>query len=202
MIRRGEDWGTIDELPPSASRVESDSELAELVTSARRSGTDIGPVLLAGGDLAGTLGVRPGPTATGTKPRVRLDIGSALVDGRQYWFVAHLVARRRWWRGRAVVVANAAFLGTWNVAPRAHPGDGRLDVLDGRLTLGDRMRARRRLAAGTHIPHPAIQTRQTVAEQFDLAPALDVWLDGTRVGRASSLSVRVEPAAVEAWLGP
>ena len=139
----------------------------------------------------------PGPAA-GTC--VRVDAGAALVDGRLCWFVAHLVARRSWWRGRVLVVANAAFMGSANVAPRAHPGDGRLDVLDTELRLGARIRAKSRLAAGAHVPHPDIAQRRVAAAQFDLDPALDVYGDGLRLGRAAAVSVRVEPAALEVWL--
>ena len=122
------------------------------------------------------------------------------MDGRLCWFVAHLVARRSWWRGRVLVVANAAFMGPNNVAPRAHPGDGRLDVLDAELRLGARIRAKSRLAAGAHVPHPDIAQRRVAAAQFDLDPALDVYGDGLRLGRAAAVSVRVEPAALEVWL--
>ncbi len=139
----------------------------------------------------------PGPAA-GTC--VRVDAGAALVDGWLCWFVAHLVARRSWWRGRVLVVANAAFMGPNNVAPRAHPGDGHLDVLDTKLRLGARIRAKSRLAAGAHVPHPDIAQRRVAAAQFDLDPALDVYGDGLRLGRAAAVSVRVEPAALEVWL--
>jgi diacylglycerol kinase family enzyme len=97
-------------------------------------------------------------------------------------------------------VCNGAFVGAWNVAPRAHPGDGRLDVIDSRLSLPDRFRARRRLPAGTHVPHPDISLRRVTAVQFDLDPDLDVYLDGRPLGRARALSVRVEPGAIRAWI--
>lgn len=130
---------------------------------------------------------------------VRVDLGAALVDGQLHWFVAHLVARRRWWRGKGVVVANAAFLGTWNIAPRAHPGDGRLDVLEGALSIGDRWRARSRVVSGSHVPHPRIEERRVTAAQFDLPRGTVVYLDGTSLGPASTVSVRVEPEALEIW---
>jgi diacylglycerol kinase family enzyme len=91
---------------------------------------------------------------------------------------------------------NAEFLGRWDVAPRGHPGDGRVEVLDADLPLGDRVKARSRLRTGTHLPHPDIATRSVRAWQSDLAPPLDVWLDGTPMGRAEHLSVRVEPDAL------
>ena len=56
---------------------------------------------------------------------------------------------------------NSDHLGTWNVAPRAHPNDGKLDVISvGRgMTFRQRLQARTRLELGTHVPHPAIGSR-------------------------------------------
>ena len=204
-IARGRDWGEIGPIPAEAVTAATDADAAAVVAAARRAGHPAPPVMLTGGDLARTLGA-PGerPAPGGGQPRqgarVFIDIGAALVDGRLVWFAAHLVARRAWWRGRVLVVANAAFMGRGNVAPRAHPGDGRLDVLDCELGLGARIRARSRLAAGTHVPHPAIEQRRVAAAQFDLDPALDVYADGRRLARAGTVSVRVEPAALEIWI--
>ena len=123
-------------------------------------------------------------------------LGSALIDGRIHWFVAHLVARRSWWIGRVIAVMNAEWLGRWDLGPRAHPGDGLLDISDATLSFGDRLKARRRLPTGTHLPHPGIETDRVGAWQVELQPALDVWLDGERIARARNLSIRVEPEAL------
>ena len=200
-IAKGRDWGEVGPIPGDAVFAATDSEAAAVVAAARRDGQPAPPVVLTGGDLArtlGTTGKRQARPATGA--RVWADVGAALVDGRLFWFAAHLVARRSWWRGRVLVVANAAFMGKGNVAPRAHPGDGRLDVLDARLRLGDRIRARSRLGAGAHLPHPDIEQRRVAAAQFDLDPALNVYADGRPLGRAAAISVRVEPASLEVWL--
>jgi diacylglycerol kinase family enzyme len=126
------------------------------------------------------------------------DLGVADLDGEERCFVAHLVARRSWWRGRVVGVMNAQFVGTWDVAPRSHPNDGRLDVVDVAPSLSgtDRWRARHRLPSGTHVPHPAITVRQTSAWTTTFDQPTPVWLDGERVGEVVELSVRVEPDAL------
>jgi hypothetical protein len=82
------------------------------------------------------------------------DLGSVLLDGRQHWFVAHLVGRRSWWRGRIFAAMNAQFLGRFDVAPRGHPNDGLVELLDvdPALGLSDRVKAWRRLPTGTHGP--------------------------------------------------
>lgn len=200
----GVDWGTPGEIPSGALVAGSDSEAAGIVAEARRAGRGIPPVLLTGGDLARTLGVGGGrrgparPLSTGS--RVSVDVGAALVDGRLHWFVAHLVARRSWWRGRLLVAANASFLGRWNAAPRSHPGDGRLDVFDTDPSLAVRFAAWRRLPSGSHVPHPEITQRRTAASQYEFDPALAIYLDGRPTGRCRTLSLRVEPGAMEVWI--
>lgn len=93
---------------------------------------------------------------------------------------------------------NAEFLGGWDVAPRAHPGDGLLDVVEvaASMPLGDRLRARRRLPTGGHIPHPAIALSRRAAVQVEFDRPTPVWLDGERVGAAHRLSIRVERDAL------
>jgi diacylglycerol kinase family enzyme len=197
-VERGAAWGSTAPLPADGVVVRSDAEARAVVERARRSGAAVPPLGLLGGDLCRTLG-GPGDEARLRSPEattVPCDLGSALIDGRLHWFVAHAVLRRGWWRGRVVAVMNAQWRGRWDVAPRAHPGDGRLDVVDSDLGPGDRFKARTRLPTGTHVPHPGIRTTSTAAQSFDLEPPLDVWLDGERVTRAASVLVRVEPDAL------
>jgi YegS C-terminal NAD kinase beta sandwich-like domain len=199
-VRRGEAWGEAGGLPPRAVVVASDVEARRVVEAARRAGEAPPPLALAGGDLCRTLGVRgdQGRWERGEAVQVPVDLGSVLLDGRQFWFVAHLVVRRSWWRGRVVAAMNAQFLGSWDVAPQAHPGDGRLDVVDAaaELSLVDRLKARRRLPAGGHVPHPQIKVTRRPAVQLELAAGTPVWLDGEPEGEARTLSLRLEPGAL------
>jgi diacylglycerol kinase family enzyme len=129
---------------------------------------------------------------------VPVDLGEALVDGRVHRFVAHVVLRgRSWWRGPITAVMNAQFLGRWDVAPRAHPNDGLLDVVEvaASMRAGERWKAWRRLPAGSHLPHPAIEVRRLPAVQLD-AGGRHVWVDGVDLGRARTVSVRLEPDAL------
>jgi hypothetical protein len=196
-IRKGEAWGVAGPLAADGMVVHSDAEARAIVEQARRAGEPIPPLGLLGGDLCRTLG------GTGDAARLRssdamqlpVDVGAVLIDGRLYWFVAHLIARKRWWRGRIYAAMNAEFLGHWDVAPRSHPNDGVLDTFDVSMPFGERLKARSRLHAGTHVPHRGITERRVPAAQVDI-DGLDVWLDGERLGKARTLSIRVEPDAL------
>lgn len=197
-IRKGEAWGSPAPLPDDGVIVRSDAEAHHVVEAARRANLPVPPLGLLGGDLCATLG------GTGHEARLRspeattlvCDLGSVLLDGRLHWFVSSLVARGPWWRGRAFIAMNAAWLGVWNVAPQAHPGDGLIDTFDARVPLGQVLAMRRRLVTGSHLPHPAISTRRASAVQVELERSMPVWLDGVRVQDARNISVRVEADAL------
>ena len=198
-IRRGASWGSAGALPDDGVVVRSDAEARAVVERARRAGEEPPPLGLLGGDLCRTLGGRGDEARLRSDEATRavVDLGSVLVDGRQHWFVAHLVARRSWWRGPVFAALNAQWLGSWDAAPRSHPNDGRLDVITADLSVRDRTKAWRRLPQGTHVPHPDIVEQRLAASQIDLPPRTAVWLDGERVARrARALSVRVEADAL------
>ena len=197
-IEKGRAWGAPGGLPADGVVVRSDSEARAVVTDALRAKRPVPALGLLGGDLCRTLG------GIGDEARLRseaamtfpTDLGRVLIDGHLHWFVAHLVARRSWWRGRAVAVMNAQWLGDWDLGPRSHPNDGLLDATDGTLPLRDRLAARRRVRTGSHLPHPNLRTRRAAALTFDLEPPLDVYLDGDPLGRARHLVVQVVPDAL------
>ena len=197
-IRKGEAWGAPGPLPRHGVVVASDDEAMDVVTAARRASEPIPPLGLVGGDLCRTLGGR------GDRDRLRsdeamtfpVDLGEVLLDGRLHFFVAHLVARRPFWLGRGAVAMNAAWLGDWNLGPKAHPGDGLLDVTEGQLPIGELLMARRRARSGTHVPHPGLKVSRVGAAQLHFEKPIEVRLDGRSQGSFRDLSVRVEPDAL------
>ena len=196
-IRKGEAWGRPGPLPDDGVVVASDHEAAEVIGRARREGRPYPALGLVGGDLCRTLGGAGGAGRLRTPEAVTfpVDLGEVLVDGRLHFFVAHLVARNRWWT-RAFVAMNAQWVGGLNLGPRAHPDDGLLDVYDARLGVTDVVKVRARARTGAHLPHPGIKARRVPAAQVGFDRPLTVWLDGERLGPARRLSVRVEPDAL------
>jgi hypothetical protein len=188
-IRKGEDWGDIVTAPADLVDASNDAALA-----AHIAGGDDRPVRLRGGDLLTTVG----GASTGTElRRLPIDVLRVDSDAGPATAVAHVVARRSWWRGPVVVVMNVDRLGDWDVAPRAHPNDGRADVVEVDESMGVRARwqASRRLPSGTHVPHPQLHVRGITDEVWTFRRPLRLWVDGVERGTVRSLRVAVDPDA-------
>lgn len=196
-VRKGEPWGAPGALPGNGVIVRSDAEARHVLTEERRESRPFPVLGLLGGDLCRTLGGSgdPGRLTSPDAMTFPIDVGEVLVDGRLHLFVAHLVARTRWWT-RAFLAMNAQFVGDLDLGPRSHPGDGLLDTYDARLPVSQLMQVRARARTGSHLPHPAIKERRTGAIQIELERPLGVWLDGERIGAGRVLSLRVEADAL------
>lgn len=197
-IRRGRDWASNGPLAAGAPVLDSDAALRVHLEQARRAGVEPGEVGLLSGDLCRTLGGPGRPERLRGEDAVRapIDAVRAVLDGREHWFVAHLVAHRPWWAGQAAVAMNAEWLGPWKLGPRAHPNDGLVDVTLGALRWQERLEARRRARTGTHLPHPMLRTERSGTVRFELPVATPVWLDGVAVGRVRRVELTVEADAL------
>ena len=197
-IEKGKAWGVAAPLPADGLIVRSDDEARAAVEDARRARRPPPVLGLIGGDLCRTLGGTDNPARLRSSDAMTfgVDLGEVLIDGRLHFFVAHLVARSRLWR-RAFVAMNAQWYGEWDLGPRSHPGDGLLDTYQATLPLADVWKVRARLRHGAHLPHPAITERRVAALQVGFEGGLLVEVDGTRLGRARALSLRVEPDALQ-----
>lgn len=200
-IRRGEDWGRLGRPPADLLWFDDDASAAAAVDGGRR---EIG---LGGGDMARTLGVGSVESAVAF-PIDLMEVSTS--DGRRVAALSHVMIRNRrwsWWRGSIVVVMNAQFIGRWDVAPRGHPNDGRVEVVevDASMPLRQRFLAGRRLPTGAHVPHPHIRTRSSTRYAITLPRKSRVMVDGRPWSGGSSssdstLTVSVVPDAFVAWI--
>ena len=187
------DWGRA--LRPG-EQVERCRDDAALAAAAGRG------VVLASlsGDVHRALGTPHPDRATSA---VTIDLIECRVDGKEYRAAAQVVARRPgrsgWWRGPIVLVMVSGHLGRFEPAPRAHPGDGLLDVIEVSVSMGLRQRwmARRRARTGSHLPHPEIATTRARDLRRSFDEPLLVLVDGVTVGITRHLDVAVVPAAYE-----
>lgn len=190
-IRKGEPWGEPVERPAGLVIAGSDAELASLLIA-----DESGAVGVSAGDLHRSLG---SPPDRHDMQRLPIDVLEVVADDRTFTAVAHVLVRRGWWRGSVIAAMNVDHLGPWNVAPPAHPNDGRVDIveIDRTMPLRERWQARSRLAGGTHIPHPRISVRRVTEASWTFERPHTVWVDGDRVTAARSVSVTVRPDAYD-----
>jgi len=195
-IRKGEGWGERIPTPTSIRHAHSDADLSNC------SSTDF--VSLTGGDIHRTLG-SPRPIQDEAECTLlhidALQIRVMSSDGSEQ----HVIAASRVEIGsflspirrrRFVCVSNGGIVNGRNLAPRAHPNDGRLDVMtiEASMTFRHRLTARKKAVTGTHLPHPRISVRQDVAftsQKTSRGERLSI--DGVAVKHWSEVSISILP---------
>jgi len=196
-IEKGRSWGSLSPLPPEGVIIKTNKELLEKVNDCKRQGIDLPTFGLLGGDLWRTLGGRRAEERLygGEATTLDIDLGCALLDGKIFWFCAHMFIGSKL-KGEKIFISNVAHYGKTNPAPKAHPGDGKFDMLEVKLSPFQTFKAVKRVSAGTHIPHPGIKYRQVSSEQFSFGKKLSIGIDGKNIGKFSTVSIRIENEAL------
>lgn len=196
-IEKGRSWGSLSPLPPEGVIIKTNKELLEKVNDCKRQGIDLPTFGLLGGDLWRTLGGRRAEERLygGEATTLDIDLGCALLDGKIFWFCAHMFIGSKL-KGEKIFISNVAHYGKTNPAPKAHPGDGKFDMLEVKLSPFQTFKAVKRVSAGTHIPHPGIKYRQVSSEQFSFGKKLSIEIDGKNIGKYSTVSIRIENEAL------
>jgi hypothetical protein len=204
-VRRGQEWGAQVQSPEQLRVVPTDRDARDWVLAHREQDRPLKAVGLGGGDLARTLGGGTAGRFPGMVMTAPVDLLRVEAEGRTTWAVAHVVARRSWWAGDVWFAMNAQFLTArdraYDIAPRSHPNDGKVDVVHvlPAMSLRSRRQARERARTGTHLPHPQLTTAQSASATATFERPLVVWVDGVRWGTASSLTVTCEPDALTVY---
>ena len=196
-IEKGRSWGSLSPLPPDGVIIKTNKELLEKVNNCKRQGIDLPTFGLLGGDLWRTLGGRRAEERLygGEATTLDIDLGCALLDGKIFWFCAHMFIGSKL-KGEKIFISNVAHYGKTNPAPKAHPGDGKFDMLEVKLSPLQTFKAVKRVSAGTHIPHPGIKYKQVSSEQFSFEKKLSIEIDGKNIGKFSTVSIRIENEAL------
>ncbi len=198
-IRKGEAWGIVGPAPADVQVVHTDAAAREWVL---RAGERLRPLGLGGGDLARTAGGGRPDRFTGDVLHASFDaVRVEADDGDTTWSVAHVVARRGWLTGPVLFAMTAQYLGRYDVAPRAHPNDGLVDVLaTATMPARARLAARHRARTGTHLPHPDLTVARTAEHRAEFDRVVVVWVDGVRWRTTRTLHLTVEPDAYTAYV--
>lgn len=189
-IRRGGEWGSVAPVPGGIVLCRGNLDLNDALNSPNPP-TTIG---VLSGDLQRTVSSSPDPShyTVGTQVvTVTIDLIALRSQCGSPRAASHVVARRSWWSGEILVVSNAQFLGSWDVAPRSHPNDGLLDISHVRagMPLRQRIAARPRLRTASHLPHPDIEIQRVRAARWEFRRPLDIYVDGKAIGRSAWLEV-------------
>ncbi len=191
-IERGMEWGETILTPDEIMSIGDDHDLAKCNQSVF--------VSLVGGDLFESLG-SPRSVVGHTHSRlVHIDALQCTVshdDSTREVFAASSVVVGSWIsRHEFVCVTNGGMWKGRDVTPRAHPNDGKWDVLRIQTSMGIRQRliARRRSKTGTHIPHPAVAVHRVSAAAIERTSQRQrLWIDGVSMGDWTSVSCTVLP---------
>jgi hypothetical protein len=200
---KGQPWGEQATMPEGTPVFVNDATASRAVQYSRFRKTDLEAVALIGGDLWRTLGGPPGGRERleeGPVTKVTIDVGWIdLGEAGGHCFVAHCVARDRFW-GRTAAVMNAEWIKDWDLAPRSHPGDGRFDIVEAELSWDDRWKVRRRLPTGSHLPHPGIQVRKAAEAEFEWDEPRRLFLDGAAFPPVSRFRTWLEPGSLTVYV--
>lgn len=198
-IRRFNDWGRVIPRPEAVVWCDSDKAVADIASHYRHRHAPIPHICLTGGSLAASLGDSRVMSSTEVHelPVDLLHVTYRTTNDDERACVAanSVVMRRRWWRGHIVAITNGGYLGHWDIAPRAHPNDGRFDIVevDPNMSYRQRLIARGRLPLGTHVPHPLISQRQSRSDSWSFTASVGLYVDEEYLGLIIEACVTIEP---------
>jgi hypothetical protein len=202
-IEKGKEWGHRGACPTNLHFARTDTDL---IVQWQRDPTTIFAML--SGDLYASLG-RPKwgrDRDLASAPEVQflpVDIFRVVIttddsltnENVVEMFALSSVEIGSWFtRRRYVCVSNCGFVGDYNIAPRAHPNDGEMDVvtIQPAMEWRQRLQARSRARLGQHVPHPAITMERGVTHTWTRESSRErLCVDGVAVKTWREMRVEV-----------
>ena len=107
----------------------------------------------------------------------------------------------RFLRGAISIVSNSGYWRGREVAPRSHPNDGKLDIveLSAAMKWAQRRMAWKKALTGSHLPHPLIQYSQGEFFQWS-GKNRRLVIDGKFVSQVQKVSCRVQSDCLELFV--
>ena len=207
-IEKGQDWGCLVAKPENLHWVEDDFEASNFLN--RHLTVEGAPIEIAilKSDIARALGISGANIKKKEMLRTYFDVvetiflrsGQTSVDRRLY--LGHAFVHNGLATGAKVGVLNSSFVGKRNWAPKAHPNDGKFDVveIDKSMSIRQRLKAHRLMQSGSHLPHPKIKYRQVVDYSAVCINPSRLYIESELVGTVVKCSFKIMPdAAVLYW---
>ncbi len=197
-IRPGEEWGSVQDSPPSTRWFTSESALGMYLVSAQ--GNE--PVGLTRGDLCRITG-HSNTTLFVPIDLIEIAFLSAGSTSHTRAVAISWIALGRWWsRSEVHVLSNTGLVDGREWFVRSHPNDARVEhaSISATMDVRQRLMARRRIARGLHFAHPLILT-ETVTTWKWSGPATQLVIDGQVHGAVTQIEVSVRPDAQWIYVG-
>ena len=199
-IKKNTEWGQeIAQCPPYQC-VRSDHEM-----STHLNNHTANVFVLTGGSLFETLGRPTTPVVGGLAHCLPCDAVSVSIVARgtqiELTAVNDVVIRNSWlhggWlRGPVLVVTNTGMRRGRQIASRAHPNDGHLDVVSvASMNMRQRVIGWSKAKLGSHVPHPKIVISRTTHVDLTVSPKQLLVIDGRRHNHVSRVTLTIAPDA-------
>ena len=156
---------------------------------------------LAGGSLFETLGRPSAPVVGGVAHCLPCDAISVSIVARgtqiELTAVNDVAIRNSWshggWlRGPVLVVTNTGIRRGRQIATRAHPNDGHLDVVSvATMNIRQRVIGWSKAKTGNHVPHPKIAISRTTHLDLTVSPKQLLVIDGRRHKHVSRVTLTI-----------
>lgn len=212
-IKKGREWGHHLQRPSDLQVVADDFAASERITQMLDDSFTTINLAIVHSVMARALGLNGANLESSSLLMTQFDLIQAIftpVDSRaatnsdiesHRYFVGNAFIGKRRLHGVRVGVMNSSFDKKRDWAPRAHPNDGRLDVIEfqERIKFRQRMVAMQRMKSGTHLPHPNIRYHQATEYSADCSEVPYLFIEGRNVGRISSCRFVVMPDAVSLY---
>jgi hypothetical protein len=194
-LEKGVPWGVSGTVPRGSARAESDAEVAR---AASREA-----VIVTSGDLHRGVGEPRAKNVGDECTLLPVDVMEVVVTSSRGETsvrpaVAHVCVGRFGARRGFAGLVNAGFVNGLNLAPRGHPGDGRVElvIFDESVPWRQRRLARRRARTGSHVPHPSIHVSSVNEWTRERVRGEALHIDGVMVDSWSKIAVTVRPGHV------
>jgi len=197
-IKKNTEWGQeVAQCPPHQC-VGSDHEMGTHLNN--RSGNFFA---LTGGSLFETLGRPNAPVVGGVAHCLPCDTISVSIVARGIQIKLTAVndvsirnswLRGGWLRGPVLVVTNTGMRRGRQIATRAHPNDGHLDVVSvSTMNMRQRIIGWSKAKSGNHVPHPKILISRTTHLDLAVSAKQLIVIDGRRHNHVSRVTLTIAP---------
>ena len=206
-IRKGQEWGHFENRPDDLQVVADDFSASKLITNQSPDLKAPLKISIVNSGLSRTLGIKNGLHNSEQMLCTKFDVieanytsaNSETVTRR--CFIGNAFIYKNWLFGTTIAVLNSSFVGNRDWAPKAHPNDGKFDVveLETSMNLRQRLTAFRLMKSGSHLPHPKIRYTQATEYVFSDEKPLSMSIEGVRLGAVTNCVFKVLPDAVNLY---